>query len=197
MKKLCRYAFISLATIQLALFPPFSFAAGSGSATALEEYVYTPDAAYSYTLTDMQEQAGFTLYTLLMDSLQWRSAKEVERRLWTHQVLIVIPKVVTTQTALMLINGGSNPPGAIDPLIVGIGAAIAAGSGSVLASVSQIPNQPLQFPDEGAPISEEALVAYSWDKALATGDGSWAAYMPMTKASVRAMDAVQTFVNEN
>lgn len=185
-----------LISICLGLPGTLALAAGKGSAaTALEEYVYTPDLVYNYTLTDTQVFPGFTFYSLLMDSLNWRGPQEVDRTLWTHQVLVIVPNVVTNQTALMLVNGGSDPNDTVDPLFVSLAAVIASSAGSVIAAVSQIPNQPLQFPDEKTPISEDALVAYSWDKALATGDGTWAAYMPMTKASVRGMDAVQEFVN--
>ncbi len=178
----------------LALMPGRGAHAG-GSATPLEEYVYTPDPAYGYELVSAQPLAGYTVYTLLMNSLQWRSAKEVDRQLWTHQLIVVVPDNVTTSTAIMLINGGSDPFDPVDPLLVTVGATIAVGSGSVLASVSQIPNQPLLFDGQPGPISEDALVAYSWDRAVATGDATWAAYLPMTKASVRGMDAVQDFVN--
>ena len=197
MSNIYRFAQIAALSITCWLAGMPAHAAEVGDATALEEYVYTPDPAYNYTLVDTQDLPGFTFYTLLMDSLQWRSPEDVGRTLWTHQVLIIVPDVVTTETALMLINGGSDPFDTVDPVFVSLAAVIASSAGSVLAAVSQIPNQPLQFPDEGSPISEDALVAYSWDKALATGDGTWAAYMPMTKASVRGMDTVQDFVNGN
>jgi PhoPQ-activated pathogenicity-related protein len=58
--------------------------------------------------------------------------------------------------------------------------------------LGQIPNQPLGFADEGyAPRREDALVAYSWDRAMNQLDWQWPAYLPMTKASVRAMDSIQ------
>ena len=197
MKTVYRFALVAGLAVQFGLAGMAGHAAEAGSATALEEYVYMPYAAYQYTLINTEELPGFTYYTLLMDSLRWRSPAEVDRTLWTHQVLIVVPDVVTTETALFIINGGSDPTDTVDPVFVSLAAVLAVSSGSVLASVSQIPNQPLQFPDETTPISEDSLVAYSWDKAMQTGDATWAAYLPMTKASVRGMDAVQTFVNAN
>lgn len=164
--------------------------------TPLENYVYTPDPAFGYTLQDTVTGPGYTAYVLLMDSLRWRSDMEVDRTLWTHQVIVLVPDNAAGTTALMIVNGGSDANAPLDPTFVTLGAILATASGSIIAAVSQIPNQPLLFPDELDPISEDHLVAYSWDKAMATGDAQWAAYLPMTKASVRALDAVQTFVND-
>ncbi|MGH9197638.1 MAG: PhoPQ-activated protein PqaA family protein, partial [Acidimicrobiia bacterium] len=67
-------------------------------------------------------------------------------------------------------------------------------SGSVVAVVFEVPNQPLQFLDEPFDHKEDKLVAYSWDKAMATGDYSWPVYLPMVKSAVRAMDTVQALL---
>lgn len=163
-------------------------------ASPLSDYVYTSEPVYGYTLTETLTGPGYTAYVLLMDALEWRTPAEVDRTLWSHQVVILVPDTVTTSTGLLLVNGGSDPLAPVDPLVLELGAPIAVLTGSVLAAVSQIPNQPLLFADESEPIDEDALVAYSWDKAMDTGDPVWAAYMPMTKASVRAMDAVQEFL---
>ena len=37
------------------------------------------------------------------------------------------------------------------------------------------------------------MIAYTWDKFLRTGDERWPARLPMTKAVVRAMDAMTAF----
>jgi PhoPQ-activated pathogenicity-related protein len=54
-----------------------------------------------------------------------------------------------------------------------------------------VPNQPLVFlDDEGRQRTEDAIIAYTWDKYLRTGDEKWPLRLPMTKAAVRAMDTV-------
>src|SRR4030095_11930863 len=38
--------------------------------------------------------------------------------------------------------------------------------------------------------SEDEIIAYTWDRFLRNGDDRWPLRLPMTKAAVRAMDAV-------
>ena len=56
-----------------------------------------------------------------------------------------------------------------------------------------VPNQPLTFAGEAEKRSEDAIIAYSWDKYLRTGDEAWPLRLPMTKSVVRAMDTVTAF----
>ncbi len=163
--------------------------------TALDTYVARPDANYSYNLYHTEQGTGYTAYFLEMTSQQWRSSNEVDRPIWTHDVMIVIPKIAleSTHTAVLLVSGGSNSsnhPTSVDSTV----GAAAVTTGAVLAVVSQIPNQPLYFTDEaGVGRKEDEILAYSLDKALDTGDPEWAVHLAMTKAAVRAMDTVQTF----
>ena len=54
------------------------------------------------------------------------------------------------------------------------------------AVLYDIPNQPLY-----GGLTEDALVVYTWQKFLETGDESWPLHFPMAKAVLKAMDAVQ------
>jgi PhoPQ-activated pathogenicity-related protein len=56
-----------------------------------------------------------------------------------------------------------------------------------------VPNQPLTVAGDGQPRTEDALIAYTWDRFLRTGDPKWPARLPMTKSAVRAMDTVAAF----
>ena len=69
---------------------------------------------------------------------------------------------------------------------VAVAAQIAIKSRSVVALLGQVPNQPLLFADESFALREDAFVAYTWDKAMRTGDWTWPAYLPMVKSAVRA-----------
>lgn len=163
--------------------------------SALADYVNTPDPAYGYTAVETIPGAGFTLHVLTMNSQQWRAPGEVDRSLWTHWLAIVVPDVVSHETGMVIVGGGDNggPPDLGADEVV-FGAQIAVLSQSIVAIVGQIPNQPLVVPDAAVPLREDALVAYSWDKAMGILDWSWPAYLPMVKSVVRTFDTVQDFV---
>ncbi|WP_051497279.1 PhoPQ-activated pathogenicity-related family protein, partial [Candidatus Contendibacter odensensis] len=170
---------------------------GSGWAaeTALDRYVAKPDSNYAFTHYHTQRGVGYTAYFLEMTSQQWRSPHEVDRTLWSHQIALVIPLfgLDSSDTAILLIDGGSNG-GALMTEVEPVVGAAAIATGAVIAVVRQIPNQPLYFSDEsGRGRKEDEILAYSLDKALDTGDMEWAVHLAMTKAAVRAMDTVQIF----
>jgi len=163
--------------------------------TALRDYVQAPDAAYSYALVNSVPQGDLTVHLLTMTSQQWRSSAEVDRPLWQHWLVILVPAQVRSTTAGLIIGGGRNTgqPPSLASTEIAIGAQLARAAGTVVAVVGQAPNQPLTPADLGTPLTEDGLVAYTWRKAMDTGDWGWAAYLPMVKSAVRAMDAAQSF----
>ena len=166
--------------------------------TALDRYVAQPDANYSFSERSSQRGVGYTAHFLSMTSQQWRSPQEVDRTLWTHEVVVVIPQVALdkTKTAVLLIDGGNNDNAPMYEIDSTVGA-IAVARGVIIALVRQVPNQPLYFADDhGRARKEDEIIGYSLDKALTTGDAQWAVHLPMTKAAVRAMDTVQTFAKQ-
>jgi PhoPQ-activated pathogenicity-related protein len=70
---------------------------------------------------------------------------------------------------------------------------IAKATNTVVTELRMIPNQPLTFAGETKKRSEDEIIAYTWVKYMTTGDATWLARMPMTKAAVRAMDTVTKF----
>lgn len=163
--------------------------------TALDRYVARPDPNYSYRHYSTQRRVAYDAYFLEMTSQQWRTAAEVDRPIWTHEVAMVIPRLnlQNSNTAILLIDGGSNSKTLMNQVDDAVGAA-ASLTGSVIAVVRQVPNQPLYFTDDaGRGRKEDEILAYSLDKALTTGDLEWAVHVAMTKAAVRAMDTIQTF----
>jgi len=167
-------------------------------ATPLDDYVAAPDDTYEFgpepvfTVTE----DDYTAKIWPMKSQTWLTESEIDRPVWEHYLTIVEPTEVKYTKALMFVGGGSNrgrSPEKIDEALAGI----AVDSKSIVAVIAQIPNQPLKFPDETDPRyqtrgrSEDAFIAYTWDKFILTGDPKWPARLPMTKAVVRAMDTVQ------
>ena len=164
--------------------------------TALDGYVNALDSYY-FTPAGKLPGDGYTLHVIYMSSLQWRTPDEVDRTQWTHWMAMIVPDVVTTDTGMLIIAGkdNSNTPNLGTTEVV-VAAEIAKNSASIVTVLGQIPNQPLNFVDEPLPLSEDELVAYTFDKAMDTGDWLWPAYLPMTKASVRAMDTIQTVTSD-
>jgi PhoPQ-activated pathogenicity-related protein len=165
-------------------------------ATALDDYVKKPDASYKYSLVKTIEGKGYTAYVIDMTSQSWRNKKEVDRTLWRHWLTIIKPDKIKSDIGLLWINGGSNnnaAPKSADFIMV----RIALGSGTVVADLRMVPNQPLNFPDGGRPRYEDAIIAYTFDKCLTTGDQTWPLLLPMVKSAVRAMDTVQNYLGSD
>ncbi len=161
------------------------------AATPLDDYVAKPDASYTYSLVKTIDHPLGKIHVLDMKSQTWRTEDEVNRTLWQHWLTIIVPNGVTSDTALLWINGGSNkgnPPSGPDGMLT----QIALQSKTVVADLRQVPNQPLIFPDDpGNERYEDAIIAYTFDKCVKTNDGSWPLLLPMVKSAVRAMDTVQ------
>jgi PhoPQ-activated pathogenicity-related protein len=160
--------------------------------TALDRYVAAPDTNYSFHLVSSIPGKEETTFILELTSQAWLTTNEVNRPLWKHWLAVVRPNAVAQSKSLLFLGGGANgndPPKAAD----GTMARIAVATKSVVSELRMVPNQPLVFAGETQERSEDSLIAYTWDKFLRTGDAKWPARLPMTKAAVRAMDAVTAF----
>jgi len=183
---------IRLAVLVLTGFVP------SAAGSALDDYIAEPDTSYRWSEVCTINGSGYKAYVLDMTSQTWRSPGEVDRTEWQHWVTVIKPTGTTSNKALLWINGGDNgkpAPTSSDSMLT----SIALATNTVVADLKMVPNQPLKFADETDPRyvssgrEEDELIAYTWDKFLRTGDNRWPARLPMTKAAVRAMDAVQEF----
>jgi PhoPQ-activated pathogenicity-related protein len=166
--------------------------ARAGDYTALDRYIAAPDPSYRYTLTRTLTYPGLTAYQLDLVSQTWRSSSEVDRTEWHHWLTIYKPEHITASSAFLLIDGGSNSsaPSTPDPTLL----LLAGAAGAIFIDLGQVPNQPLRFAGETRSRSEDAIIAYTWDRFLRTNDERWPARLPMTKAVVRAMDAATEFL---
>ncbi len=167
-------------------------------ANALDRYVAKADSAYSWRLhaasAHEHEGAPYLRYVLELTSQAWRPAYEVDQPLWTHWLSIIKPQNVTKDTGLLYIGSGRN--GRAAPTSVRERTLrLALETGSVVAELGQVPNQPLHFADSrGHGRFEDDLIAYSRVKYIVTGDEEWLVRLAMVKSAVRALDAVQEFL---
>ncbi|MBY5956917.1 PhoPQ-activated pathogenicity-related family protein [Membranicola marinus] len=160
----------------------------------LSDYVYTPDDAFEYEIAFQKKESGYTFYVLRMISQEWLSTKEVVDPTWWHWVSVVVPDGEVPETGFLFISGGSrssNMPEKASGEIL----EIAKNTRSVVAKLHNVPNQHTVFKnDDFGPRKEDELIAFGWRRFLEGGgqdkDGEWLARFPMTKAAVRAMDAI-------
>lgn len=104
-----------------------------------------------------------------------------------HRIHFIKPKEVKNPTMVFMLITGSGR--GRDELIYG--AAISAGVGAPVAILHDVPYQPLF---DG--LKEDALIAYTFQKTLETGDMEWPLLFSMTKTAVRAMDVIQEFTEK-
>ena len=163
--------------------------------TALDSYVHEPDDAYEYKILETKPGEGYTSFIVDLVSQRFLTKKDVNRIKWRHSLIIVKPEVIKHRTGMLIIDGGDNDgkilPGPSDLIVE-----YARATGSVVAELGMVPNQPLTFAGEDEPRWEDALIAFTWDKYLKTGDERWPARMAMTKSAIAAMDTIQSVISD-
>ena len=166
----------------------------------LKEYVYGTQDEYSYEVVDSIIEDKWTGYHIKMISGKWLNEKVVDEVEWWHYVDIIIPNEVEFDQSLMFIDGGTKYEEFFRLDSTSISYAIE--SKSVIANVSNIPFQPINFLDSSQnDFYEDDLIAFSWNRFLKSGakknDAEWLPRFPMTRAVVRAMDLVQDISKKN
>lgn len=191
---------LALAAVALSL----ACASAWNFTTPLDEYVALPDPSYTYYDTgNTIKGPGFTGYILNMTSQTWLTYNDVSRSVWWHYLVVIVPdKVQFTDTATIWVTGGSNTDGYpnIQSEDIQVSAALALTDHIITAALFQIPNQPIVFAADPthAERSEDAMVAFTWYHYININSSEpfWLARLPMTKAVVRAMDTVTSYVAE-
>lgn len=150
-------------------------------ANALETYVRKPDASFAWKQTEQKKIRDATITHLEFISQTWRG------HVWSHHLLVLRPAIVRQpDIAMLFITGDSyNAP---EELETERFHEVAQRAGAVVAILNKVPNQPLY---DGR--TEDALIAFTFDQYLKTGDRTWPLLFPMVKSAVRAMDTLQSF----
>ena len=154
---------------------------GGEAPSELDRYVGKDDGAYAWEEVSRSTlPGGGGAYRLRLTSQQWRDTT------WRHTLFIVAPDRIESRPTLVLLVVAGDSGGGDATLY---GAAIASGIGAPVAVLHDVPNQPLL-----GGLREDALIAETFDRYMQTGDATWPLLLPMVKSAVRAMDAIEEFV---
>ena len=159
----------------------------------LDRYVAQPDASYAVHTIRTARVGGTEYLEAILTSQTWRGIP------WKHQLFIVRPRRLdaSVNQALLFIDGGSwkaeydsTPAGEL-PRAAEEFVRLADALHAPVAIVRQVPFEPLF---DGR--REDALIAYTFDQYLDTGDPDWPLLLPMVKSAMRAMDAAQQLARQ-
>ncbi|NOQ36960.1 MAG: PhoPQ-activated pathogenicity-like protein PqaA type, partial [Methylococcaceae bacterium] len=127
-----------------------------------------------------QESWG-TISRLKLISQNWRGFT------WQHHLILVTPKEIRhPETAFLMISGDGNGDKKLTMLRT-----LTEQAGAPAAVLMNVPNQPL-YDDR----REDALIAYTFNQYMESGDESWPLLFPMVKSATRAMDALQQYMQQ-
>jgi len=158
--------------------------------TALDAYINQPDNSYKWEVISESTTDGMKQLVVNMISQTWRTPDEVNRTEWQHWIRVAIPEELRSDTGFLMIGGGSNQDGQMPDGPSEMIVQIARVTGTVVAELGMVPNQPLVFHGDGQERKEDDLIGYTWDQYIRTGDPTWAARNPMVKSAVKAMDTM-------
>ena len=146
----------------------------------LGEFLAKEDKSFAWKSKGKIETPTTDVYELAMTSQKWQETT------WTHAIQIFVPKAAKPQATMLIYNTGGGP----SPQNALFGLAISERVKGPVAFLYGIPNQPIYGK------TEDALIAETFTKYLATEDASWPLLFPMAKSLIRAMDALQAFAKE-
>jgi PhoPQ-activated pathogenicity-related protein len=156
----------------------------------LSAYVERPDESFAWreVTSGRVGSAQYVEYT--MTSQTWRGIT------WKHQLFILRPaNAANAGSAMLFVHGGRWKPeydadkrSADLPREAVLFARLAESIRAPVGVLRQVPFQPM-FDRR-----EDALIAYTFDQYLQTGDSDWPLLLPMVKSAVRAMDVMEAEV---
>jgi PhoPQ-activated pathogenicity-related protein len=162
------------------------------SQSELARYVAAPDASYAWSEVKSRRVGSAKVTELILTSQTWRGIQ------WKHHLVLLRPPNVdrSSSQVFLFIHGGRWKPeyenGFEGPLPreAIYFAKLAETLRAPIAVLRHVPYQPI-FDRR-----EDALIAYTFDQYLESGEADWPLLLPMVKSAVRAMDAVQAFAAE-
>jgi PhoPQ-activated pathogenicity-related protein len=151
----------------------------------LAAYVAKTDASFSWRVQRRYSSRDAEIVELHLESQTWQGV------LWQHQLLLIRPRrAIDDRHALLIVGGGRwrdeyrTATGDVPlPEDGELFVAIARALRTPVVVLGQVPYQPLFG------LSEDRLIAHTFERYLATQDAEWPLLLPMVKSVVRAFDA--------
>jgi PhoPQ-activated pathogenicity-related protein len=162
------------------------------SVDALARYVAAPDASHEWREIGAGRIGAVEYTELILTSQTWRG------RVWKHQLILLRPPKIDpgSSQAFLFVHGGRWKPeyeqgyaGKL-PRAAPMFARLAELNRAPLGVLLQVPHQPL------FERTEDALIAYTFDRYLDTGEADWPLLLPMVKSVARGMDVMQEFASQ-
>ncbi len=152
----------------------------------LDAYVHGPREGYRWAVQGERALGAVSVVDVELVSGMWRG------RPWTHRLRVLVPPPAAGERArpghAILAITGSGRAEQLDAML----APLAQQLGVPVAVLFDVPNQPLFQGEEGERgLREDALIAKSFAEFARTGDAEWPLLLPMTRAAVAAMDALE------
>ncbi len=174
------------------LSPPGQIAANPEN--VLDRYVARPDPTFAWKVEKTFTGPGYHGAVLELTSQTWLSEKELDRPVWKHWLTVTIPDALQSQKAFLYIGGGSTSTQAPKTPSERF-ALMATDTGSVVAELGQVPNQPLRFADTPqTPRTEDDIIAYLQARYDPAKSPEALVRLPMVKSGTAAMTAVQQYL---
>ena len=162
----------------LALIAAAGLLAPRGATADLKSFIAKPESAYKWEKLGERKMDGGTLYDLHLVSQTWKNGP------WEHHLVLLKPDKLTHPEFCALHNTGGSGSDRDYQTWMGV----AGRTGCMFAVLYNIPNQPLYGGK-----TEDALIVYTWQQFMLTGDADWPLHFPMAKSVIKAMDAIQEF----
>ena len=160
----------------------------------LDSYVVRPDPSFDWKVAGLFKGEGYHGVVLDLTSQTWLSAEQTDRSVWKHWLTLAIPDQLTSDKAFLYIGGGANDragPGSATPRF----AQMAIDTGSIVAELGQVPNQPMRLADTpDVARNEDDIIAYLQARYDAEKNPEALVRLPMVKSGMAAMTAVQQFM---
>ncbi|MBA3661532.1 MAG: PhoPQ-regulated protein [Gammaproteobacteria bacterium] len=170
----------------------------------LANYVKEPEKEGGQFLFESKQydvENKVSIITYQFTSLTWpQKQNQVSHATWQHKLTLYWPDEIKSSQSLFFVNGGTrypeNEPHKFFATPQGF-VLVAAQTHTLVVELQDIPNQYLRFQDN-VPRREDAIIAYTWRRFLENPEMNlnWPLHLPMVKAVVKAMDAVQAIAKQ-